>query len=371
VSGARSVGVLGAGQLGRMLALAGAPLHESFVFLHPHPSASVRGLGDQLVAPYEDRARLEELVRRARVVTYEFESVPAEPVRWLAERVPTYPPPRALEVSQDRFLEKTFFEELGLPTAPFAAVDDEASLAVALAHTGASAHLKTRRGGYDGKGQARIARAEDAVSAWRTLGGHGGFLLERHVDFSRELSVIAVRARSGETRTYPLVENRHAGGILRTSLFPAPHVHASLQERARGYAEAVLSALEYVGVLAIELFEAGDDLVVNEMAPRVHNSGHATIEGAETSQFENHLRAILGLPLGGTAAIGVSGMLNLIGGVPPREAVLKVAPAHLHLYGKDPKPGRKVGHVTVHAEGRAEVDRALAALAPLVAASSA
>jgi 5-(carboxyamino)imidazole ribonucleotide synthase len=364
------VGILGAGQLGRMLALAGVTLDESFVFLHPQPSASVRGLGEQIVAAYDDRAKLTELAERARVVTYEFESVPAEPVRWLAERVAVYPPVRALEVSQDRFVEKAFFEKLGLPTAPFAAVDDEASLAAAIAKIGVPAHLKTRRGGYDGKGQARVARAEDARAAWQGLGGGGGFILERHVDFARELSVIAVRGKSGEVRVYPLVENRHAGGILRTSLFPAPNVDHALQEKARSYAEAVLGALDYVGVLAIELFDANGDLLVNEMAPRVHNSGHATIEGAETSQFENHLRAILGLPLGGTEAIGVSAMLNLIGGVPSRDAVLAVPTAHLHLYGKEPKPGRKVGHVTIRAGQRADVDRALAALGPLVAASN-
>jgi 5-(carboxyamino)imidazole ribonucleotide synthase len=338
--------------------------------LHPQASASVRGLGEQLVAPYDDPKMLEELVRRARVVTYEFESVPAEPVRWLAERVPVFPPPRALEVSQDRFVEKAFFEQLGLPTAAFAPVDDEASLAAAIAKIGTPAHLKTRRGGYDGKGQARIARPEDAAAVWRALGGTSGFVLERHVDFARELSVIAVRDGLGETRTYPLVENRHARGILRTSLFPAPNVDSALQGRARSYAEAVLGALEYVGVLAIELFDAPGELLVNEMAPRVHNSGHATIEGAETSQFENHLRAILGLPLGGTHAIGVSAMLNLIGGVPARERVLGVPTAHLHLYGKEPKPGRKVGHITVHAAERAGVDRALASLSPLVDASS-
>ena len=359
------IGVLGAGQLGRMLALAGAPLGEMFAFLHPSDGASVRGLGEMIVAPYDDRARLEELARRARVVTYEFESVPAEPVRWLAERVPVYPPPRALEVSQDRLLEKTFFEELGIPTAKFAAVSDEAQLHAAVAKLGLPAFLKTRRGGYDGKGQARLETPADVAAAWRALGG-APLILEQHVAFERELSIVAVRSPSGELRAYPLVENEHRAGILRVSRAPAPGATPALEAKARAYADRICRKLDYVGVVAIELFAAKDELLVNEMAPRVHNSGHFSIEGAETSQFENHLRAILGLPLGDTRAVGVSAMLNLIGGIPPREEILAVPGAHLHLYGKEPKPARKVGHVTVRAESGGELDLAVARLAPIV-----
>jgi 5-(carboxyamino)imidazole ribonucleotide synthase len=365
----RIVGVLGAGQLGRMLALAGAPLGESFVFLHPSESASVRGLGETVIAAYDDHARLEELGRRVEVVTYEFESVPAGPVRWLAERIPVYPPPRALEVSQDRFVEKKFFDELGIPTAAFAAVDDEASLRAAVARLGLPGFLKTRRGGYDGKGQARLAAPEDLAPAWRALGG-APLIYEKHVEFTRELSILAVRSLSGEMRMYPLVENTHRAGILRVSRAPAPGITRALEARARAHAEAILRELHYVGVLAIELFEQGGELLANEMAPRVHNSGHFSIEGSQTSQFENHLRAILDLPLGDTGPIGECAMVNLIGGIPRREEVLAVPGAHLHLYGKEAKPGRKVGHVTVRAPSRDALEAALTRLTPIVEGSA-
>jgi 5-(carboxyamino)imidazole ribonucleotide synthase len=368
------IAVLGAGQLGRMLALAGIPLGESFAFVHPQESASVRGLGQLVVAGYDDRARLGEIAARARVVTYEFESIPAEPVRWLAERAVVHPPPRALEVSQDRLLEKTFFGSLGIPTAEFAQVDDEASLEAAVAKIGLPAYLKTRRGGYDGKGQARLSTARDVAAAWRLLGGGAPLILEKHVAFEREVSILAVRAASGEVRVYPLVQNHHEGGILRTSYAPAPTPDAArallLEAKAKDYAVRVLEELRYVGVLAIELFQSGDDLLANEMAPRVHNSGHWSIEGAQTSQFENHVRAILGMPLGATDAVGFSAMVNLIGALPSREDVLAIPGAHLHLYGKEPKPGRKVGHVTVRASSRAELDERVARVSRLVQGSS-
>ncbi len=359
------IGVLGAGQLGRMLALAGIPMGESFTFLHPQESACVRGLGEVIVAPYDDRARLEELARRAEVVTYEFESVPVDPVRWLASRVPVYPPPRALEVGQDRFAEKTFFEELGIPTARFAKVDDQRSLEDAVHRLGFPAFLKTRRGGYDGKGQARFANAADVAGAFAKLGGVPA-ILESHVTFERELSILAVRAKDGEVRTYPLVENHHRAGILRVSHAPAPDITAALEQKARTYAERVTAKLDYVGVLAIELFQAGDELLANEMAPRVHNSGHYSIEGAHTSQFENHLRAIRGLPLGDTRSVGPSAMVNILGGIPKSSEILGVPGAHLHLYGKDPKPGRKVGHVTLRATTPSELAERLALLERIV-----
>jgi len=232
-----------------------------------------------------------------------------------------------------------------VPTAPFAAVDDGASLLAGLERIGFPAILKTRRLGYDGKGQALVKDAAEAMTAVRELGGRD-LILEGVVDFERELSILAVRSVSGEVRYYPLVENTHCGGILRRSVAPAPD-SVLLQEQAEAIALKALNELEYVGVLAIELFQKGDELSVNEMAPRVHNSGHWTIEGAETSQFENHLRAILDLPLGSTSPIGYSVMLNLIGDLPDTQQVLRTEGAHLHLYGKHPRAGRKVGHITI------------------------
>jgi 5-(carboxyamino)imidazole ribonucleotide synthase len=249
---------------------------------------------------------------------------------------------------------------------PWRAVASAADLARAVAELGCPAVLKTRRLGYDGKGQAVIRESGDVASAWARLGGVP-LVLEGFVRFDRELSILAVRGRDGVVASYPLVENLHAAGILRRSLAPAPGVSAALQARAEAYARRVLDALAYVGVLAIELFQVGDRLLANEMAPRVHNSGHWTIEGAETSQFENHLRAITGLPLGSTAPRGVSAMLNLIGAVPDASAVLAAPGAHLHLYGKAPRPGRKLGHLTLRADDAAELDRLRARVEPLVA----
>ncbi len=364
------IGVLGAGQLGRMLALAGIPMGEAFTFLHPQDSACVRGLGDLVVAAYDDRARLDELARRAQVVTYEFESAPIGPVQWLASRVPVFPPPRALEVGQDRLAEKTFFQELGIPTAKFARVDDARSLEEAVHRLGLPAYLKTRRGGYDGKGQVRLESPADVASAHAALGGVPS-ILESHVAFDRELSILAVRSQAGEVRAYPLVQNEHRAGILRVSRAPAPGLTPALDAKARSYAERVTAKLDYVGVLAIELFQSGDELLANEMAPRVHNSGHFSIEGSETSQFENHLRAIRGLSLGETRSVTPSVMLNLIGGIPAAADVLAVPGAHLHLYGKEPKPGRKVGHVTIRASTDAELAERLARALPIVRAAEA
>jgi 5-(carboxyamino)imidazole ribonucleotide synthase len=279
----------------------------------------------------------------------------------LAETRAVCPPPRALGVSQDRRFEKQCFARLGIPTAQNAAVRGEAEVRHALDAIGLPAVLKTRRLGYDGRGQRVLRAALDVSPAVAAL-GDVPLLLEAMVPFRRELSVIAARSRAGEIACYPLIENHHADGILRLSLAPAPGVTAALSERAERYARAVLEDLDYAGVLAIELFEAGGELLANEMAPRVHNSGHWTIEGAETSQFENHLRAIAGLPLGATAPRGVSAMVNLIGTLPDTAPVLKVPGAHLHLYGKSPRAGRKLGHITLRADDRAALDRGLEAL---------
>jgi 5-(carboxyamino)imidazole ribonucleotide synthase len=357
------VGVLGAGQLGRMLALAGIPLGCDFVFVDPTPGSPAAALGKQVECEYGDAVGHAALAE-CDVVTYEFESVPVEAAEAIAARVPVYPPPLALRIAQDRWQEKSCFRELGIATAPFVAVDSEEDLARGVAAVGLPAVLKTRRLGYDGKGQFVLRRAEDVVAAWSAVGGAPS-ILEGFVHFERELSLIAVRAHDGQTAFYPLVENQHERGILRKTLAPAPAWSAALQSAAEGYAKLILERLGYVGVLAVELFQIGDTLVVNEIAPRVHNSGHYTIEGSRTSQFENHLRAILGLPLGDCSALGPTCMLNLVGALPRSAAVLAVPDAHLHLYGKEPRPGRKVGHITVLGGDAAELGERVARLEAL------
>jgi 5-(carboxyamino)imidazole ribonucleotide synthase len=345
-----------------MLALAGYPLGLRFRFLDPSPEASAGQVAERCAAPFHDTARVERFAQGLDVLTYEFENVPAELPRSLGRMVPVYPPPAALEASQDRLHEKMLFGRLGLPTAPFVTVDSRADLDRALADVGTPAVLKTRRFGYDGKGQMVLRSPDEAGPAWEKLGGVA-LLLEGFVAFERELSVLAARGREGQTAFYPLVENHHGGGILRRSRAPAPGVTPALQGLAEVYAGRVLRELGYVGVLAIEFFAHAGRLVANEMAPRVHNSGHWTIEGAETSQFENHLRAILGLPLGSTETPGPCAMVNLIGTLPAVKEVLAVPGAHLHLYGKTPRPGRKLGHVTIRGVTPAIVEERLALLA--------
>ncbi|MDQ3705957.1 MAG: 5-(carboxyamino)imidazole ribonucleotide synthase [Chloroflexota bacterium] len=345
----KSIGVLGGGQLGRMLALAGYPLGLRFRCLDPSPDACAGHVAEHLAGGYEDPAMLERFAEGLDVVTYEFENVPVETARLLSRRVAVYPPPTALEAAQDRLTEKSFFRQHGIPTPPFLPVGTREELRKALRTLGTPAVLKTRRFGYDGKGQAVIESTADAETAWASLGGKP-LILEGFMPFDRELSILAVRARDGEMAFYPLVENHHRGGILRLSIAPAPNVSNAMQATAEGYARRVMEALDYVGVLAIELFEVGGELLANEMAPRVHNSGHWTIEAAETSQFENHLRAITGLPIGSTASRGYSAMLNIIGDFPDIEEVLRVPNTHLHLYGKEPRPGRKIGHVTLRVD---------------------
>jgi 5-(carboxyamino)imidazole ribonucleotide synthase len=343
-----TVGVLGGGQLGRMLALAGYPLGLRFRFLDLNSESPAGQLAERVAERFDSPAAPARFAPGLSVVTYEFENVPVPLARALAQRVPVYPPPAALEASQDRLPEKQLFRRLGLPTAPFAPVETRADLDRALEEIGLPALLKTRRFGYDGKGQALIRGPGDAARAWEALGGVP-LLLEGFVAFEREVSQVAVRGRDGALAFYPLVENHHEGGILRLTLAPAPDLGAELQEQAVDLTRRVLEALDYAGVLAIEFFQQGGRLVANEMAPRVHNSGHWTIEGAQTSQFENHLRAVLGWPLGEAAALGPCAMVNLIGTPPEAPAVLAVPGAHLHLYGKSPRSGRKVGHVTVRA----------------------
>jgi 5-(carboxyamino)imidazole ribonucleotide synthase len=316
-----------------MLALAGIPLGLSFRFLDPSPDAPAAEVGELLVGEFDDPDLLDRLADGAAAVTYEFENVPVA----AAARVGAVPAAAALDASQDRLVEKQLFRRLGIPTPKF---DDEVDSFPAI--------LKTRRLGYDGKGQR-------LVEAWQ--GSDPGHVLEERVPFDRELSLLAARGADGDTRFYPLVENVHEDGILRTSRAPAA---AAPQAEAEEYATKLLDGLGYVGVLALELFDVGGRLLANEFAPRVHNTGHWTIEGAATSQFENHLRAVLGLPLGSTESRR-SVMVNLIGSVPVSEDVLRVLGAHLHLYGKEPRPGRKLGHVTL-VDPTAERERALQTL---------
>jgi 5-(carboxyamino)imidazole ribonucleotide synthase len=343
-----SIGILGGGQLGYMLALAGYPLGLRFRFLDPSPEAPVGRIAPRVTGDFTDRAALQKFAHGLEVVTYEFENVPVDTVHFLAKKVSVFPPPRALEAAQDRLREKELFEKLGIATTEFASVPVAYDLDWAVKKVGLPAVLKTRRMGYDGKGQWILGTAEDVKTAKDGL-PKLPFIVERFVPFTRELSVIAVRGKAGETAFYPLVENHHRNGILRLSLAPAPGVGPEIQKAAEDAARKVLESLNYVGILAIEFFESAGKLLANEMAPRVHNSGHWTIEGAVTSQFENHLRAICGLPLGSTTAIGASAMINLIGEVPDSAEVLAIPAAHLHLYGKEPRPARKLGHVTLRA----------------------
>ena len=356
-----TIGILGGGQLGYMLALAGYPLGLHFRFLDPSPEAPVGRIAQRVTADYTDQAALEKFSSGLELVTYEFENVPVEAANFLAERVPVYPPPAALEAAQDRLAEKNLFRKLGIAATEFAPVSNSGELDAAVKTLGLPAVLKTSRMGYDGKGQWILRSAEDVAKAKFEL-PPVKLILERFVPFTRELSVIAVRSRNGETAIYPLVENHHRNGILRLSLAPAPRLEPSILRDAERAAHRILESLKYVGVLAIEFFEREGELLANEMAPRVHNSGHWTIEGAITSQFENHLRAVLGLPLGSTGPAGHCAMLNLIGNLPESSEVLAVPDAHFHLYGKSPRPGRKLGHVTLRAASPERLALRLSAL---------
>ena len=349
---------LGGGQLGRMLGLAAIPLGVRCRFLDPVAGAPAEAVGPLVVGPLGDADALAEVSAGADVVTYEWEGVPADAARALGERLAVRPHWKALAVAQDRLEEKTAFGRLGIGVPEFAAVDDLAGLVAALATIGTPAILKTRRGGYDGKGQRVLRDATDADAAFGAL-GDVPLVLEAMVPFDRELSVIAARGHDGDVRCYPLVENTHRDGILRVSRAPAPELDEPLQAQGRAIAQRLLDDLDYVGLLTVELFDVGGRLLANEIAPRVHNSGHWTIEGAETSQFEQHLRAVLGWPLGSPHARGHVAMCNAIGELPPRDAVLAVPGARFHDYGKTPRPGRKVGHVTVVADTTDELEARL------------
>ncbi|QIL20159.1 5-(carboxyamino)imidazole ribonucleotide synthase [Thermomonas sp. HDW16] len=375
-----TVGILGGGQLARMMALSGAPLGLRFRVLDNVADACAGQFAPMIVGDYTDQAALAEFASQVDVATFDFENVPAESAQWLAERVPVFPKPRALAVAQDRLAEKTLFRELGIPVPDFADITSRAALEAAVTQLGMPCILKTRRLGYDGKGQFRIKTAADIDAAWESLGAQAetvGLILEGFVHFQRELSVVAVRGRDGEFRAWPLTENWHVDGVLSASLAPAS-VDDATQATALSHARKLAEALDYVGVFALELFCRDGELLANELAPRVHNSGHWTIEGSETSQFQNHLRAVLGLPLGDTRMVGIACMLNWIGAMPDADAVLREAGGHWHDYGKEPRAGRKVGHATLRADSASELAATLqrvgdalrreAQVAPVVAA---
>jgi len=349
-----TIGILGGGQLGQMLVLAGAAFGLRFRVFDPSPEAVAGHVAPLRSGDISDISQLRDWAKGADALTYEWENVPLETVRALEAIAPVFPPTRALEVAQDRLIEKNFLRACGVPIPDFWPVSSREELESATNASGFPCLLKTRRGGYDGKGQMVIRSPAEVEEAWNELGAHP-LILEAFVSFTREVSILSVRGQNGEIRFWPLVENHHAEGILRLSLAPAPDSHA-LQGQAEMMARAVLEELEYVGVLALELFQIGDSLVANEIAPRVHNSGHWTIEGARTSQFENHIRAVAGLPLGDTAMrVKRAAMVNLVGQVPPLEDVLSISGAHPHLYGKEIRPNRKVGHITLTANDDEEL----------------
>jgi 5-(carboxyamino)imidazole ribonucleotide synthase len=346
------VGILGGGQLARMLVLAGAPLGLKFRVFDTVPDACSGELAPLVVGDYADTAALQVFADALDVVTFDFENVPAQAAERLTTLTQVAPNPRALAVAQDRLSEKTLFRDLGIPVPPFAAIESLAQLQQAVAELGLPCILKTRRLGYDGKGQFRLKTQADVDAAWDALGAQAtqvGLILEGFVDFQRELSVVAVRSKTGEFQAWPLTQNWHVDGVLSASLAPA-QVSDALQAKALNHARQLAEALDYVGVFALELFERHGELLANEMAPRVHNSGHWTIEGSETSQFENHLRAILGLPLGSTQMRGHACMLNWLGEMPDAAQAFAVPNMHWHDYGKQPRAGRKVGHATLRAD---------------------
>jgi 5-(carboxyamino)imidazole ribonucleotide synthase len=336
-----------------MLALAGYPLGMRFRFLDPASDSPAGRLADHLAFDYSDTSVLEQFATGLDAITYEFENVPVKAACYLEKNVPVYPPPIALQKAQDRFVEKSFFCELGIPT-PRYTTDFETGR---IERIGFPAVLKTRRLGYDGKGQMVVLSETDLKAALKN-GDKDELILEEFISFDRELSLIGARNRAGEARFYPLVENHHREGILRLSLVTG-NISLELQRQAEEYGIKVMSALDYVGVLTIEFFEKDGRLLANEMAPRVHNSGHWTIEGTVTSQFENHVRAVSDSPLGSTDLLGACAMVNLVGDLPDVKSILKIEGAHLHLYDKAPRPKRKIGHVTFVEKDRGTLMRKL------------
>jgi 5-(carboxyamino)imidazole ribonucleotide synthase len=342
------VGILGGGQLARMLSLAAEPLGIQTICLDPSAHVSANEVTQVVTADYQDEAQVAQWLKSCDLVTYETENIPAKVAKFIHQFKPLYPSVKALEMSQDRLSEKSLFQSLGINTPRFIPVNSLAELKTAVAAVFLPAILKTRRFGYDGKGQYLIHQKSDIEAAWKTLGVHTELILEEFIRFDRELSLIGVRNQAGEMRFYPLTENHHQQGILRTS--QAPYRDELLQAQAESYVEKLFLQLDYVGVLSVEFFCVGEQLLASEMAPRVHNSGHWTIEGAETSQFENHIRAICNLPLGSTQARAHNFMLNCIGEEPNRQQVLAIPGVHYHTYDKPARPNRKLAHITLSSD---------------------
>ncbi len=327
-----------------MLALAGYPLGLRCLFLDRSAAAPGAQVAPILLGGIEDPLRLEALASQSDVVTFDWENIAGSALSPLERLTAIRPPVRALTMSQDRLHEKALFASLKIPVAAHAAIDSEEDLRQAAHNIGIPGVLKTRRLGYDGKGQFLIKRMQDVDAAWAAMGS-SGLIYEKFQDFSREVSIIGARSAAGKIAYYPLSANTHAQGVLRFAI--APFLNAGLTLIARRYLKKVMQSLDYVGVLTIEFFVVKGRLVANEMAPRVHNSGHWTIDGCVTSQFENHLRAICDLPLGSTRALGHTAMINFLGSMPDRERLLRVEGLAYHDYGKEPRSGRKLGHCTV------------------------
>jgi 5-(carboxyamino)imidazole ribonucleotide synthase len=351
------VGIVGAGQLGRMLALAGYPLGIRCVFLDRSAASPAAQVAPILVGELEDAEQLAALAACSDVVTFDWENISGKALEPIEKLTRVRPPRAALEVSQDRLAEKALFSTLRIPVGAHAAVDSKEQLAVAVRKIRLPGILKTRRLGYDGKGQFVLRDPRDIDAAWSSISGTG-MIYEKFQDFSREVSIVGVRSAAGQIVFYPLSANCHGGGILHYSI--APFVNSALERTARNYLKRVMNALAYVGVLTIEFFVVKGRLIANEMAPRVHNSGHWTIEGCVTSQFENHLRAICDLPLGSTRALGHAAMINFLGKMPDRTRLLGLDGLAFHDYGKEPRPGRKLGHCTILKKRPTERNSALA-----------
>jgi len=357
------IGVIGAGQLGQMLGDAAKVLGFECRFIDPSESPPAARSGDVIQKPFDDPEALAGLAADCDVVTYEFENVPVAALRAIASTVPVYPPPAALAIAQDRLHEKRLFDELDIPLPGYRAIDSLHDLQLAASDLGLPIVVKTRRFGYDGKGQTVIRDLQQVNEAWDELGGQP-LIAEAWVAFDYEVSVIGVRSTLGDVAIWPLTQNEHVDGILCRSR--APLDHPGLFEHASAYMQRMLAHLDYVGVLVLELFVVNDGLLANEFAPRVHNSGHWTIEGAATSQFTNHLLAITGQTPGSTACPAHVGMVNLIGKIPDTAGKSGDSRINLHDYGKTPRPGRKLGHITIVAEAAAERDELLRQVSEIV-----
>ncbi|MDW8245184.1 MAG: 5-(carboxyamino)imidazole ribonucleotide synthase [Sandaracinaceae bacterium] len=359
------VGIVGGGQLGQMLALAAIPLGHDVLVLSDDPGGPASHIAHAIFGKYGDEKILAEFTAKIDVATCEFEHVPQEALQFIETRSPLRPGLRSMAIASDRWLEKEHFRSLGIPTSLFQKVDSVAELKAAIKHLGLPILLKTRRFGYDGKGQRLISNEKEIETAFFALGGEP-LIAEQFVAFERELSMIGVRTMGGAIFTYPMVQNLHHEGILFCTIAPAPEVPTHIELEVREALCTLLESLDHVGVLTLELFQTKEGWLANEIAPRVHNSGHFSIEGATISQFEAHIRAITGDPLSQPMLRGVSVMVNLIGAVPPREDILAIDGVHLHLYGKSPRPGRKLGHVTICGESWEELLPRLEKLIALV-----